>query len=311
MTQGGHTPKVSVVMSVYNGSPYLREAIDSILQQTYEDFEFLIIDDGSTDGSRDVISSYDDPRIELLENDINQGLPASLNRGIASARGEYIARQDADDISLPDRLQRQVHWLDTDNSTGVVGTWTLEMDIRGRVFNSLQFADDRQLLLQRMVEEGLNPWPHGSSMMRKKLVDAVGGYDERFWYTQDFDLWLRLWPNCDFRVLPWFLYKLRRVPVETRFKQRCQRNYFYWAVRQFREEKRVEFQDVRECVRRDFPETTMRSSIYKARYWARLASTALHNRLWGLSFIYAVTILKVVNLRLAIRALSKRGVMNE
>ena len=147
MAQHGHTPKVSVIMSVYNGLPYLREAIDSILQQTYEDFEFLIIDDGSVDGSRDAVLSYDDPRMELLANETNRGLPASLNRGIATARGKYIARQDADDISMPDRLQQQVHWLDTNDSTGVVGTWTVEMDVYGRVFNRLQVSDNRQAML--------------------------------------------------------------------------------------------------------------------------------------------------------------------
>ncbi|MBN2301281.1 MAG: glycosyltransferase family 2 protein, partial [Lentisphaerae bacterium] len=96
-------PKITVLMAVYNGERYVREAINSILGQTFADFEFLIINDGSTDHSRELISSYHDPRLRLIDNDHNLGLTKSLNRGIAAARGEYLARMDADDVSVPER----------------------------------------------------------------------------------------------------------------------------------------------------------------------------------------------------------------
>ena len=105
-----HQPKVSVVMSAYNGERYLREAVESILNQTFNDFEFIIIDDGSTNSTGQILSSYaaQDPRIVLIRNRENIGLTKSLNKGLALARGEYIARMDADDVSLPNRFSEQV-----------------------------------------------------------------------------------------------------------------------------------------------------------------------------------------------------------
>ena len=104
-------PKVSVLMSVYNGEKYLREAVESILNQTFRDFEFIIIDDGSTDSTNEIIRSYSDCRIRLLENEENIGLTKSLNKGIDQCRGEYIARMDGDDVSLQQRFSKQLEYL--------------------------------------------------------------------------------------------------------------------------------------------------------------------------------------------------------
>jgi len=111
-------PKISVLMSVYNGEPYLQEAVDSILKQTYQDFEFIIVDDGSTDNSREVLAGFDDPRIVRLDNPANLGLPSSLNRGLELCRGEFIARQDQDDISLSARLAQQLRYLERNRRPG-------------------------------------------------------------------------------------------------------------------------------------------------------------------------------------------------
>ncbi|HKQ33129.1 MAG TPA: glycosyltransferase family A protein, partial [Thermodesulfobacteriota bacterium] len=121
------TPKVTVLMTVYNGEKFLNEAIDGILNQTFRDFEFLIINDGSTDGSREIIKSYKDPRINLVDNESNIGLTASLNRGLSLAGGEYIARQDADDISLPERLEKQISILERNPDIALLGSWYLEI----------------------------------------------------------------------------------------------------------------------------------------------------------------------------------------
>jgi len=115
-------PKISVIMSVYNGEKYLREAIESILNQTFRDFEFIIINDGSTDKTSEILSSYNDPRIVIINNKRNIGLTKSLNKGLKMVKGEYIARQDADDVSLPERLERMVNFLDMNRDVGLLGS---------------------------------------------------------------------------------------------------------------------------------------------------------------------------------------------
>ncbi len=114
---------VSIIMPVYNSSGYLSDAIESILSQTYSDFEFIIIDDASTDNSIEIIYSYHDPRIVLLKNDINLGVTHSLNKGIKHARGKYIARMDADDIALPQRIELQVDFLEKNPEFILVGSF--------------------------------------------------------------------------------------------------------------------------------------------------------------------------------------------
>ena len=127
-------PKISVVMAVYNGERHLREAIDSILNQTFADFEFVIIDDASTDRSGRILQEYagKDKRIVIIGNETNMGLSKSLNKGIRLTKGEYIARMDADDISFPDRFEKQVKFLDDHNDIGILGTHYLQMDIGGK-----------------------------------------------------------------------------------------------------------------------------------------------------------------------------------
>jgi glycosyltransferase involved in cell wall biosynthesis len=124
-------PKVTVLMSVYNGEKYLREAIDSILNQTFMDFEFLIINDGSTDSTVEILQSYDDPRIKIINNVENIGLTKSLNKGLRIARGTYIARMDCDDISLPERLEKQINYLNAHPEVGVLGTAYRLIDANG------------------------------------------------------------------------------------------------------------------------------------------------------------------------------------
>lgn len=117
------SPKVTVLMPVYNGEKYLRESIDSILNQTFGDFEFLIINDGSNDNSAGIVRSYNDKRINFVENEQNRGLSFSLNKGIDLSNSEYIARMDADDISLPSRLEKQIAFLNKNPNVGICGTW--------------------------------------------------------------------------------------------------------------------------------------------------------------------------------------------
>ena len=115
-------PTISVVMAVWNGGPFLRAAVDSILHQEFEDFEFIIVDDGSTDNTAAVLNAYEDRRIVRMKNPANLGLAQSLNRGLDVARGTYVARQDADDISLPDRFAKQLAFLNNHREIGILGT---------------------------------------------------------------------------------------------------------------------------------------------------------------------------------------------
>lgn len=181
------SPRVSVLMAVYNGEKYLREAVDSILQQTFTDLEFIIVDDGSTDTSFEIIQSYHDPRIRLLRNEQNLGLSLSLNKGLDQARGEYIARMDCDDISLPERLTKQVALMDSDPKVGVCGTWAKDIDHTGKAIGERQ-----RLVAERLEYYYWIPSPiiHPSAMIRSIILKNLR-YDCQV-EAEDFDLWLRV-----------------------------------------------------------------------------------------------------------------------
>jgi glycosyltransferase involved in cell wall biosynthesis len=201
------SPRVSVLMGVYNGLPYVREAIESVLEQTYRDFEFLVVDDASTDESAEVVSEYaeEDDRIRLLENEKNRGLTWSLNRALDSAGGEFVARQDADDRSEPTRFERQVAYLDDHPEVAVVGTGARLVDAADETLDRrVVLADPSLTDLQRK-----NHLIHGSVMGRTRAFEAVDGYDEFFEYSQDYDLWLRLAAEHELRNIPEPLYVLR------------------------------------------------------------------------------------------------------
>jgi hypothetical protein len=203
-------PRVTVLMAVYNGERFLREAIDSILAQTFRDFEFLILDDGSTDASLDIVRSYADPRIRLLQNDRNLGLTRSLNRGIAAARGELIARQDGDDISEPDRLARQVAYLDAHPEIGLLGAGFREMDSDGTVLGDRPLPCDPVGIRWALLFHC--PLAHSAVVFRRTVVDEVGPYDERLRYAADRELWSRIARRFPAANLPEYLLRYRVNP---------------------------------------------------------------------------------------------------
>jgi len=183
-------PKISVVMAVYNGEKYLKEAIESVLRQTYQDFEFIIVDDASNDKTSVILESFDDPRIKFIKNPENLGLTKSLNKGIKAAKGKYIARMDADDISLPHRFERQVEFLERNPDHAVVGSSYYQIHDSGKICSLIHvLTDDLE------IREGLrkqNWFGHGSVMIWKDAFLKVGGYDEKYKFAQDYDLWLRM-----------------------------------------------------------------------------------------------------------------------
>lgn len=185
-------PRVTVLMPVYNAEAFLREAIESILGQTWSDFEFLIIDDGSIDNSREIISFFSDPRIRIIDNPSNIGLTKSLNKGLEHAEGEYVARQDADDISYPKRLERQVQFLDAHPDVALLGTQALSVDEKGRPHKTNFLRIPVGLLAIRWYLMFQNAFIHSSVMFRRSIVwKELGGYDESFERAQDYELWSR------------------------------------------------------------------------------------------------------------------------
>jgi glycosyltransferase EpsE len=184
-------PKISVIMGVYNDDTHIANAIDSILNQTYEDFEFIICDDGSKDQSVNIVNDYmkNDSRIKLLKNEKNLGLAASLNRCIDVAQGEYIARMDSDDVSLPTRFEKQVKFLDENPEIMIVGTAVDLFDETG-IFGERFLNNDYSAI--NVFKE--NFFVHPTVMMRKSILIDVNGYTvaSYTYRTEDYDLWCKL-----------------------------------------------------------------------------------------------------------------------
>jgi len=201
------SPKVTVLMSIYNGERYLCEAIDSILGQGFEDFEFLIVNDGSSDRTDEILESYQDNRIKIINNDRNMGLTRSLNKGLEIARGKYIARMDADDISAPGRLEEEVKFLDKDSKTGLVGSWHEIIDENNRVIGTCQGAVSDAEIKRELMET--HPFCHSSVMFKKECIDKIGPYREEFRFAQDYDLWLRISEKYKVANIPAFLCQWR------------------------------------------------------------------------------------------------------
>jgi hypothetical protein len=198
-----HSPRVTVLMCVFNGEEFLREAVDSVLAQTFSDFELVLIDDCSTDGSAEILASYDDCRLRVTRNEQNLGLTVSLNIGLQLARGEFVARQDADDVSHPTRLDSQVAFLDREADVAMVGTRVRIIDDVGRTLRPIVLhRTDTCLGAQWQLLFG-SPFAHSSVMFRRAIVLAeLGGYNESFRFSQDFELWSRLLRRHEAMNLP-------------------------------------------------------------------------------------------------------------
>lgn len=210
-------PKVTVLMPVYNGEKYLGEAIESILNQTFTDFEFLIINDGSTDKSIEIIQSYKDSRIRLIHHEKNFGLIVALNKGLDLAQGEYIVRMDCDDISLPERLKKQVEFMDVHPEIGVCGTKVKA--IASKVSFRFGYCVSHDLIKSRLIFEP--SIAHASAIFRKNFLKKFSlRYDTRFVRAEDYEFWVRCsdyfpFANID-KVL--YLYRLRSEQAKRIYK---------------------------------------------------------------------------------------------
>jgi glycosyltransferase involved in cell wall biosynthesis len=183
-------PPVTVLMSVYNGLPYLPEALDSILEQTFSDFEFLIIDDASTDGSGRVLAEYAerDSRIKILTNERNQGLGYSLAQGVELAQTIWIARMDADDIAVPNRLELQMSYVKDNPEVDILGGYALNINDDGQIIGERRVPICHEDIYRLLWT---NPFIHATVMFRRQAILRVGSYSEKIRKRQDYELWFR------------------------------------------------------------------------------------------------------------------------
>lgn len=188
--QGKQMPIVSVLLPVHNASAFLKMAIESILNQTFRDFELIVIDDASTDGSAAVLDDLHDPRIVRISFEENQGIVNALNSALKKVRGQYIARMDADDIAHPSRFEEQVDYLDRHPNTVVVGSWIQGVgDVRRQYIHRYP-VDNDEIKSCLMFE---NPFAHPSVMIRRTVLEKLTGpYSPDFPYVEDWELWTRL-----------------------------------------------------------------------------------------------------------------------
>lgn len=186
---GQDRPKVSVLMSVYNDERFVGRAIESVLAQSYQDFELVIVDDGSTDGTPQILARYaqGDRRIRVLSQ-ANAGTTAAANLGLSQCRGEYVARLDSDDIALPHRLEVEVDFLDRHPEVALVGGGSEIIDLQGNVIGlrNIKVSRPEKALRHRCI------YQQSDVMFRRDVVVALGGYREKFHNAQDYDLWLRI-----------------------------------------------------------------------------------------------------------------------
>jgi glycosyltransferase involved in cell wall biosynthesis len=207
---------ISAIMSAYNSENFIKEAIDSILSQTFSDFEFIIINDASMDSTESIIKSYGDSRIKLINNQQNEGLAKSLNTGLDIANGKYIARMDADDVSLPERFQKQFDFMEQNQDIDICGTFYETFGNKSCVVRTPENDTD--------IKDALffsNCIAHSSVMMRKSTIDKFGiKYDENLRSAQDYELWCREADRLKYANIPEILLKYRVHENQTGFAKK-------------------------------------------------------------------------------------------
>lgn len=222
-------PKVSVITTVYNGEKYIREAIDGVLNQTFEDFELIVINDGSTDKTLEILRSYRDPRIIIIDNQKNIGIPKSLNKALGIARGEYIVRQDADDISLDTRLERQTKFLIENKDVGLVGTSYYTIDGDGREIGVAECPSG---------EKAIHFIGLPTIMVRRDCLEKMGGFREVFEIAEDYDLYLRLSEVFQIGTIREPLYKYRLYNSSTTSSKKLQTDLYASLAIEMAEERK-------------------------------------------------------------------------
>ncbi|MFN6039864.1 MAG: glycosyltransferase, partial [Bacteroidota bacterium] len=228
-------PEVSVILPVFNAEKYLAESIKSILNQSFTNFELIIINDGSTDKSSEIIKSFSDIRIVYIEQ-LNMGLANTLNKGVSLAKGKYIARQDNDDISYPERFQKQFSYLENNAEIALIGTRARIVNEMGEPTgrNHLHPTNPNVLKLDLLFD---NPFVHSSIFVRKDILLKVGGYYSSSDFFEDYNLWSRISYHYKVANLPEILLDYREVNTgmsktsdsySKKVFNQCVRNFNYY-----------------------------------------------------------------------------------
>ncbi len=202
-------PLISIVMPAHNAQKYIGKAIESILNQTFKKFELIIVNDASTDKTPSIIRPYarKDKRIVIVSNRQNLDIAGSLNKGIEIARSEIIARMDADDISLPNRLEVQYKAINKSKKIAIVGANIVVMDNKEKDISARNYPENSKDLKKCFFK--YSPFAHPVVMFRKKIFDEVGGYDPVYSPTEDLDLWFRMGMRYQFKSVPQLLLRYR------------------------------------------------------------------------------------------------------
>jgi glycosyltransferase involved in cell wall biosynthesis len=281
-------PKVSVLLPVYNGERYIVQSVESILKQSYRDFELIVINDGSTDRTSYLIKGISDTRIVLIEQE-NQGLTWTLNNTLKVIKGEYIARQDADDLSHPERFFRQVEFLDSHPEVGLVGSVCLCLDEEGEVIGQTPPLTDAKRLKKILMERG-NPFVHGSVMFRKECIGKVGGYRVEMDRAEDYDLWLRISEYYEIAKLkePLYLWRWSQSGISLTKMEYLEKKAR--LARMLAEERRKKGRDslqtglkqefFQEQMKEDLSDSQRDEKARQAYYYYRLGHAAFYGRLY-------------------------------
>ncbi len=194
---------VSIILPVFNGEKYLSYAIDSVLKQTYLYFEFIVINDGSTDNTSTILTIYKEkyPRIQVITHNTNIGIVKSLNEGLKLAKGEFIARIDSDDIWLTDKLNKQIEYLVKNPDIYLLGTAKKVIDKNGEILPSKEKQFYKYLVIKKEIIKG-NLFCHSSVVFRKEILNEVGYYNEKFLNTEDYEYWIRILSYKKGEIMP-------------------------------------------------------------------------------------------------------------
>ena len=207
---------VSIILPVYNAEEFLKTAIDSVLSQTYQYFELLIINDGSTDNTSNIIQTFNDPRIVFINQLSNKGITYRLNEGIKTATGKYIARIDADDIWHPQKLEKQVSYMKHHHDISFLATDFNFLNHNGQIIKTIK--NSKYHLKKNILKRNLIC--HSSILLKKDIIKHIGKYNPAYEYAEDYDLWIRILSNYNSFILPEVLTNYRITNTSISFKHR-------------------------------------------------------------------------------------------